>query len=184
MLKLRKSNSIFFGIALVGAVALSWTTVMAGQVSVDATVVLDSSLTETSDPGDALDFGTIDLSPSGDTFIVDASAGPATAATNTGGSILGTGGDAAVSGVITVESDSAFTIEVSFDNASETLTGDVNGETITLSEMDTYSTVSVAHAAGTPTEVNIGGELEVPEGTVADTYNGTIAVTLDYVTTP
>lgn len=181
MKKTWKRSALLMGTAMLGAIALSGTNVQAGDVTmgIDVTVLSTLSETVTND----MDFGSIDLSPGGDTVTINASAGSATPAAT--GTSTPTGG---TSGLITVASPNAFTITVTYP-ATATLNGAgaAAGETLTVSDIAANSvggaaTVPKSSGAspGSDALIHVGGAIVFPPSTVNGPYSGTMTITLNY----
>ncbi len=179
MVKLGKGRSILLGTALLGAIALSGTTIYAGDVNVAVTATLTSTLTETNTT--PLHFGSVEISQGGDTITIDASGNTAiTAATVINGSVV-TGSP--TSGLITVASPSSFSIQAAYP-ATVTVTDTVTDATLqNIEPLSGGGTTNgaVVHAGGTPSTIYIGGDLVIPAGATAGSYTGTMVVTLTYI---
>lgn len=169
------SKVLLIGTAMLGAVALSGTNAMAGDVTMDVTAVVNSTLTETVTTN--LNFGTIDLVPQGDVIRINASGGAATA-TATGTSLI-TG---STSGLITVSATAgAFTIGITYPAGPILLTGIASGDTVNLTAIAANSTATgVAKVANVDAVIHVGGVVTFLAGTEDDTYEGTITITLNY----
>ena len=181
MIKRWKSSALLVGTAMLGTIALSGANVQAGDVTmgIDVTVLSTLSETVTND----LDFGSIDLSPGGDTVTIDASAGANTPAAS--GTSIPTGG---TSGLITVASPNAFTITLNYPGtATLTGSGSAAGQTLTVTDIAANSvggaaTVSKSAGAspGSDALIHVGGSIVFPPSTVNGPYSGTMTITLNY----
>lgn len=181
MKKTWKSSVLLIGTAMLGAVALSGTNAMAGDVTMTVDAVISSTLQETVTTH--LNFGTVDLSPGGDTLTLDAKAGAATFAA--GGSSTAVG---ATSGLVTVSSPNGFTITLTYP-ASVTLNGSgaAAGSTLTLTGVAANSVGGVTPvvksagvAPGSDALIHVGGQIVAPSGTKNGPYNGSMTITLNY----
>ncbi len=162
---------------LLGAIALSGTTVYADDVDVDVDAVITSTLSETMTT--PLDFGTIEIDQAGDIISITGVAGIETTVTAAGGSVVGAG----TTGLITLTSPSSFDISAAYPASTNVTDGTT---TATLTGVDTLSLAGTAqgpltHVGGTPSLIYIGGDLNVPAGASAGTYTGTLTVTLTYL---
>ncbi len=156
---------------------------LATQVIADVSVPVDVNVT----PGTitesvtTLDFGDITLHPLGDTFLIDAVDDATTTCTPTGASVVaGSPTSGSVTVVSTFDFDVTFTIDVG--DGDITFTGGTAGAAPILSNVQTYSTVitsAIAHEGGTPTTINIGGELEVPPDAEGD-WGGSVDITINF----
>lgn len=187
MRKIWKSSAMLLGTAMVGMIALSGTNAAAGDVEVQITAEIATTLTETATT--PLNFGEIDLSPVGDTFTIDAS-GLDTGAT-TAAEVTGNEGDtnsslvtpaSSSSGMITIASAFDITgVSLDIPAGPVTLTGAGEGEEVTVSDFTANSTVGPEpKTGGDDLYLHIGGKLTAPPGTPPDTYSGTVTVTVNY----
>lgn len=174
MRKTWKSSVLLIGTAMLGAVALSGTNAMAGDVTMTVTATVNSTLTETVTTN--LNFGTVDLVPQGDVITINASSGAATAAATGSSTIVGS-----TSGLITVSSVGAFTIGIVYPGVAQPLLGAVSGDTVNLTAIGANSTATgLAKVANVNAEIHVGGVVTFPANTENDTYNGSITITLNY----
>lgn len=184
-------KKIVAGAAFLGVLSLSGATVYAVDVSMDASVTLQSA-------GDAVktndvEFGTVTLDPTAATLEIDASAQDTFSSvratpTDTAGSSTFSG--TAGSGLITITSPIEVLVTVDADDTA-TL-GGTSGATLTLSGIKANSTTTYTHPAGgfanTPSYVHIGGVITIADSTAIpmeaySTSTGTGApfnVTIDF----
>ena len=188
MKKTWKSSVLLIGTAMLGAIALSGTTVMAGPQNVPVTATVTTSVVEA--VGVTLDFGSIDLNPAGDTITIDAAGVPnggGAALVGTPSSLSGsvvTGTPAA--GTITIAASVPLNISVSYpaNGTGVSLTGP-GTSTATLDNIDANSGAGTTNlvynynGVGGAT-VYIGGELTFPAGSLTGAYAGVIPVTVSY----
>jgi hypothetical protein len=187
-MKLEKRRAVWLASGLVGAIVLSAMTAQAGDVTVNVSATVTSSITETE--GQPMAFGTIDLVPGGDTITIDASdAATPEGVAGTISSANGSGTDVAAAEA-TIEVTSAigtdFNIDVVYpaDGAASV----TDGTTVVpinsvqaLSGNGLGGTISHTGAgAGSPTVIHVGGELVFPAGATTGAYTGTMTVTLNY----
>jgi hypothetical protein len=181
MKKTWKSSVLLIGTAMLGAVALSGMNAMAGDVTMTVDAVISSTLSETVTT--ELDFGTVDLSPGGDTLTLDASAGAATFAA--GGSSTAVG---ATSGLVTVSSPNGFTITLTYPvSVALTGSGSAAGGTLTITSIGANSVGGVTPvvkssgvAPASDALIHVGGEIIAPSGTLNGPYTGSMTITLNY----
>ncbi|MBL4902562.1 MAG: DUF4402 domain-containing protein [Desulfocapsa sp.] len=182
MWKTRKKSTFLASAALLGIVALSGTTVTAGTVDVPITATVTSSLVE--DMTTAMNFGSIELIPAGDTIVINASgagsgAGGAAAVPASSGASVVTGGTSAL---ITISSPIGFDVDVSYE-VSVVLTDGTTSATMSLIDANSGGGTTdgtVTHAAGVDTLIHVGGSLVLPSGATTGTYTGSTAVTMNY----
>lgn len=176
-------KNLVLGIACLGMLTLSGTTLYAIDVDMDASATLQTAGTavKTFD----VEFGTITMDPGGDTITIDASGTTGTSATRitpsvttTGSSQVGTTGG---SGVITVTSPIALHVVVT-PPATASLGADTTGApALTLTDIVANSTASYDHAGGFGGEtsyVHIGGSLVLTGGETPDSYSTTTPFTV------
>ena len=181
MLRRTKCGALLVGAALFGATALSGTMATAGDVTMTIDVTVATTLSET--VNNNLDFGTIGLSPGGDTIRINATGGSATPAATGSSSITGGG-----SGLVTFASPNAFTINVVYP-ATVTLngSGSAAGQTVTVTNIANNSTgglnpinKSGGASPGSDELIHVGGEIVFPPSTVNGPYSGTMTITFNY----
>lgn len=178
MWKTWKSSALFWGTAVLGALALSGNTVEAGDVPMQVQAIINSTLSVTAT---TLNFGEIDVTPAGDTITIDAHLGATTTAVATNASPITPA--SATSGLITVSSANGFTVDIVYPSTTQTLTGVSNGDTLSLTNIGANSTATPATkavGAANDLEINVGGVLTIPAGVSDDTYECTITITLNY----
>jgi len=169
------------GVALLMLTMLFIPTALAGTVAMTVTATLSTSTTETVTTD--MDFGTIDLDPSGDTVRLDASAGAASPAVVTGNGSIITGG---TSGLITINSQIAMTVDVTYPADGVVTLDDGAGHTLPLTDIDTYSEGGVTNGSeatvggGIPLEIDVGGELIIPAAQPDGTYTTSMNVIISY----
>lgn len=174
MKKTWKSSVLLIGTAMLGAVALSGTNAMAGDLTMTVTATVLSTLTETVTTN--LNFGTVDLVPQGDVITINASGGAATAVATGSSTTVGS-----TSGLITVSSVGAMNIGITYPGVAQPLLGAVSGDTVNLTAIVANSTTTgVAKVANVDALIHVGGVVTFPAGTENDTYNGSILITLNY----
>jgi hypothetical protein len=178
MKKRLSAKLLLVGGLLLGGTMFSGMTATAGDLTMNITAQVTSSITETVTTD--LDFGIIDLDPAGDTIQLNGSAGASTTPVITGASAVG---GTPTTGLITVASPLAFNIDITYPiDGSVTLADVTDGSsTLSLDAITANSTASgVAHAAGVDSLINVGGILSIPAGADTDSYTGTMTITLVY----
>jgi len=188
MRKTWKSSALLLGTAMLGAVALSGTNAMAGDVTVDLEAVTQNNIAESSPT--SLNFGTVDMDPGGDEITIDALGGLLNSAgSNPAAIINGTGHSASsgfTAGVIHIASALALDISVTYPATATIIGNDGASTVLTISDIDKYSGAGtesgVYHhtAVATGADIYVGGTLTIPAGTPAATYTSTMNVTVNY----
>ncbi len=175
MRKIWKGSTFLASAALFGAVVMSGTTAMAGTVDVSVDVEITSTLVEAL--GNDMDFGSIELSPTGPSVVtIDASTGAVATPTATNGSVVTPG--AFGSGLVTVESPIALTIGIAVTDTT-TLSG--AGAPIPFTAgIANSTTTALPHVGGATTNIHVGGVITIPGGQTTGAYTGTVTVTLTY----
>lgn len=186
MKQYRKSSALLIGAAMLGAVALSGTTVLAGTVNMTIAAVVQTTLTETVTTD--MDFATIEVIPAGDTVTIDAGGvaasgdgGAAATAVATGASVV-TG--VSTSGLITIASTIGFDLDVTYPGDDTVVITDGTTNTF-LNAIEANSgggatNGTVTHAAGVDTEIHVGGEIAFPAGSTTGNYTGAMDITITY----
>ncbi len=167
----------------------SFQTALAQDISmdIDVTIALAASAVKSSD----LDFGTLFADPGGDNFVLDAS-GQATAngtgalatangMSTTGGTTVSAAGASGLIALTTTAPNVTVTI-----TAPDTVLNPVGAstDTVTVQNIAANSTgagAATAFAAAGSYELHIGGDLVITPALQADTYQGTVVVTLTYL---
>ncbi len=148
---------------------------MAGTVAVGVSAIISSSITETVTT--ALDFGTIDLDPAGDTVQIDASGGATVAATITNSSLV-TG---ETSGLITITSGVVASVAIVYPAADVTLTSGGDSLTIVAATIAASSSATgVATDGINPFYIYVGGTIVIPAAQPTGTYTGSMSITINY----
>ena len=125
-----------------------------------------------------MDFGTI-ISAGADTVIIDASGGPgATPSPTTAAMTNVTGGGA---GSITVTSTVPnAVVTITYPTSITVSDGAATPSTMTVNQIDTYSTASPLTLTGTTGDIDVGGRLVISDSQTTGTYTGTGTITIDY----
>lgn len=152
-------------------------------LNVNAVVQIAASISNTVD----LDFGTIIADPAGDTIRIDATnasggltntaATPATATAITNGSTVTVSNSGRIDVATAV---AAVDISIVFPSGDSTTLTNGTGDTMTVSNISTYSSQNFQTVAANTYYVHIGGDLAVGVAQPAGTYTGTIDITLNY----
>ncbi|MGE4518950.1 MAG: DUF4402 domain-containing protein [Desulfobacteraceae bacterium] len=144
-------------------------------LSLNATATIEAASLNASIQND-LNFGTIIVSNQQSEVTIDASAGSATPVVTSGSASVTGGG----SGLIHVTTNLDSNITITYPpSVTITDTGGVN--TMTINSIAVNSTPSPLNAvSGTPNELHVGGMLTVDSLQTADTYTGTVSITVSY----
>lgn len=162
----------------------STVTALAATASITASATI-ATATLAPIPQSGLDFGTISVGNTGADILIDASSG-SSAPQVTSGTAAVTNGN---SGLVEVESSVDATVTITYAIEDNTTAGtadqiaDSSGNSIplTAASIATYSTGStLALTAGTPSDINVGGVLQIGTSQAPGNYEGTITVTVSY----
>ncbi|MGI6656434.1 MAG: DUF4402 domain-containing protein [Desulfobulbus sp.] len=177
-------NKWVMGAALCGLVLTPAANALAGDVDVPIEVTVQTSLVE---EAETLNFGTIPLSPLGDTITLNATTGAGAEASSDVGVVIS---DSAP-GVITATAAGPFKVTAAYAGTGGQATlegsGDATGNTLTVTGITANSQGSTAITAtdadndGTfEAVIYVGGVLELASDTVAGPYAGAVTATLTY----
>ena len=188
MKKTWKSSVLLLGIAMLGAVALSGTNAMAGDVDLPVDVTVTTSLVET--PVTDLSFGSLDLNPAGDTVTIDASGSAiaddtdiVTAIDVLNGSVSTT----ATSGLVTIASTADMNIDVVYPATVALIgtTGDAIGAPdlalVDIAANSVGGAGDISKTGLTDATIHVGGEIVFPANTATGLYEGTMVITFNYL---
>jgi hypothetical protein len=143
-------------------------------LSLNATATIEAASLNASIQND-LNFGTIIVSNQQSEVTINASAGSATPVVTSGSASVTGGG----SGLIHVTTNLDSNITITYP-ASVTIT-ETGGDTMTINSIAVNSTPSPLNAvSGTPNELHVGGMLTVDSLQTAETYTGTVSITVSY----
>ncbi len=173
MIKSWKNSVYIAGIALFGVIVASGSTAMA-DVDVDINAEITSTMVETL--GNDMDFGSIELSPTGNTIVTIAAAGGIAPAVADNGSVVtpGTFG----SGLVTVASAIDLTIGIA---VTDTVNLSGAGADIPFTGGIANSTpTGLSHTGGDTSNIHVGGIITIPGGQTPGVYSATITVVLTY----
>ncbi len=173
-----KKGALLASAALAGFIMMQGGTAKADvNMLISASVAAGATETVTTE----MDFGAISLNPAGDAITLNASVLGAAAVP-----VGATNGSAVVGGnpgLITITGSSDFDVTVTYPgDAAHQVSGPTNATQVFITGIGANSTPAAAllHTGGNPTELYVGGVIDLPGDAEEGIYSGNIDIALVY----